>query len=387
MDIVNKAIKDCVKHEYAFCKFISANDAGATGAHQAGLYIPMNSWEILFDRPGVRGENKDRFVKIRWQDDFETDSRFIYYGQKTRNEYRITRFGRGFPLLRPESVGDLFVLVKIEEDYYHGYVIEGDENIEFFFSSMGISSSQTNELIKVAVDRAPEQMLDLLFREYITGLQADFPQSIEVSAKAREFYNAVNRNRKQDADSLLLGWLDTEYSLFKAIENDRYKDRISRPFMSVDELVECANTLLNRRKSRAGKSLEHHLAEVFRQKNLRFDTQVVTEGNKRPDFIFPGGSEYHDRSFPEEKLVFLGAKTTCKDRWRQILNEADRIEEKHLFTLQQGISENQLAEMYRYKVTLVVPRPYIGSFPPKYRSRILSLEKFIAMTESKTSTK
>jgi|GEM_PF-7064025 len=29
----------------------------------------------------------------RGQGDFFTDSRFIYYGQKTRNEYRITRFG------------------------------------------------------------------------------------------------------------------------------------------------------------------------------------------------------------------------------------------------------------------------------------------------------
>lgn len=49
--------------------------------------------------------------------------------------------------------------------------------------------------------------------------------------------------------------------------------------------------------------------------------------------------------FPANKLVFLGAKTTCKDRWRQVLNEADRIETKYLFTLQQGISKNQLREM------------------------------------------
>ncbi|MCC6599432.1 MAG: hypothetical protein IT223_02035 [Crocinitomicaceae bacterium] len=47
------------------------------------------------------------------------------------------------------------------------------------------------------------------------------------------------------------------------MENDRHNNRIKTPFNSVEELVETSNTILNRRKSRAGKSLEHHLAEVF----------------------------------------------------------------------------------------------------------------------------
>lgn len=380
MKVLDKAILDCINHEYAFTKFISANDSGATGSHQAGFYIPHNSWRILFDKPGVRGENKDRRVKIRWQDDFETDSRFVYYGRKTRNEYRITRFGRGFPFLRPECMGDLLVLVKVDVDYYHGYVIQGDDNIETFFSSVGISASQTNCLIRSVVDREPDKTLEDLFREFISELEVDFPETSVISSKAREFFNTVNRGKHFDPDALLLGWLDTEYSLFKTIENDRYKSIISRPFSTVDELIECANTLLNRRKSRAGKSLEHHLAEIFRKNGLKFETQVETERKNRPDFIFPGGEAYHDPKYPEDKLVFLGAKTTCKDRWRQILNEADRIEEKHLFTLQQGISENQLAQMFDNKVILVVPRPYITSFPPVFRSKILTLDKFMTKT-------
>lgn len=76
--------------------------------------------------------------------------------------------------------------------------------------------------------------------------------------------------------------------------------------------------LLNRRKSRAGKSLEHHLATLFAAAQLRFEAQPLTEVGKRPDFLFPNGEAYHDWSFPTEKLVFLGAKTTCKDRWRQV---------------------------------------------------------------------
>ena len=89
-EMTGYAITAVNKARYAFCKFISANDVGVTGAHQAGFYIPKNCWPLMFDAPGIKGTNKDRFIKIRWQNDFETVSRFIYYGSGTRNEYRLT---------------------------------------------------------------------------------------------------------------------------------------------------------------------------------------------------------------------------------------------------------------------------------------------------------
>ena len=71
-EMTGYAITAVNKARYAFCKFISANDVGATGAHQAGFYIPKNCWPLMFDAPGIKGTNKDRFIKIRWQNDFET---------------------------------------------------------------------------------------------------------------------------------------------------------------------------------------------------------------------------------------------------------------------------------------------------------------------------
>ena len=41
----------------------------------------------------------------------------------------------------------------------------------------------------------------------------------------------------------------------------------------------------------------------------------------------------------------LAVKSTCKDRWRQILAEADRLPVKHLLTLEPGISVAQTDEM------------------------------------------
>ena len=110
---------------------------------------------------------------------------------------------------------------------------------------------------------------------------------------------------------------------------------------------------------------------------MSYTSQAVTEGNKKPDFIFPDIETYFSEPTGSKKLVFLGAKTTCKDRWRQIVGEADRIPQKHLFTLQQGISSNQLKEMKSAGVTLVVPKPYITSFPSNHRDDIWTLDKFV----------
>jgi hypothetical protein len=114
-DVLESAIKSCSESNVAFSKFITANDVGLTGGHQAGFHIHKHSWPLFFDRPGEKGQNKDIYIKIKWQNDFETESRFIYYGVGTRNEYRLTRFGRGFPFLKNENVGDLLVISKKDD--------------------------------------------------------------------------------------------------------------------------------------------------------------------------------------------------------------------------------------------------------------------------------
>ena len=87
------AIKSVLAGKKSFCKFLTANDTGKTGGHQAGIYIPKSAVEIIFNENFQRGENISRWAKIRWQNEIVTDSRFIYYGAKTRNEYRITNCG------------------------------------------------------------------------------------------------------------------------------------------------------------------------------------------------------------------------------------------------------------------------------------------------------
>ena len=378
--ILAKAILSVQRSELSFSKFIKSNDVGATGAHQSGFHIPKNSWSVFFETEGRKGSNKDKFITIKWQDDFETHSRFIYYGVGTRNEYRLTRFGRDFPYLTDDNIGNLLVICRRSSDYFEAFVLKSDDDIDEFFAAFNFSSNDTNGIIPKQFEFSSERKILTCFNEYLKSLIIDFPTTIDLATRARNCYNSsygiTSSLIKSNPDNELLNWIDAEFQLFKIIENDRYQKRIQTQFKTVEELVEVANTILNRRKSRAGKSLEHHLTNIFTEFNLRFKTQVVTEDNKKPDFLFPGEEAYYDLKYPEKNLFMLASKTTCKDRWRQILNEADRIKTKHLFTLQQGISSNQLKEMYKSNICLVVPAAYQSSFPKEYQPKILSLNSF-----------
>lgn len=61
-----------------------------------------------------------------------------WYGKGTRSEYRITRFGRDFPFLTPDSIGDLLVLVPHDKNTIHGYTLDRDEDIDELQAALGV---------------------------------------------------------------------------------------------------------------------------------------------------------------------------------------------------------------------------------------------------------
>ena len=79
----------------------------------------------------------------------------------------------------------------------------------------------------------------------------------------------------------------------------------------------------------------------------------------------------------------LGSKTTAKDRWRQVLEEADRIEKKHLITLEGAISENQTNEMISRKLQLVVPKGIQSTYTEKQQSWLFSIEDFLKLVKER----
>ena len=79
----------------------------------------------------------------------------------------------------------------------------------------------------------------------------------------------------------------------------------------------------------------------------------------------------------------LGVKSTCKDRWRQVLAEAARIEQKHLLTLEPGISRNQTSEMEAQLLRLVVPTDLHPTFDKAQQSWLMSIRDFIILVKSR----
>lgn len=379
-NMVIKAIDVVRAGEAAYCKFLSANDSGETGGHQAGILISKSAKDMFYTENELR-ENHilKKNGKIRWQSDFYTNCTFTWY--ESKNELRITGFGRGFELLCPQYTGALFVLIKESDTDYEGFLFNTDEDIQEFLDTFGLTPAETNrpiELNRINQELREKQEMDL----FISGLNGKFPTSVEMSLVARTIQYQTAAGRKKtltDPDVALLQWTEQEYRLFRAIEHAKYGAIVAQGFTSVENFVTLANQILNRRKSRAGKSLEHHLAAIFDEHNIQYTAQGVTEGNKRPDFLFPSEQAYHDQKFSVKNLCMLAAKTTCKDRWRQILNEADRFrdENKYLCTMQQGILGAQMDEMQADRVVLVVPRPYIRSYPKDRQKRIWTLGRFI----------
>lgn len=390
MDSNSKKAVDLVrKNGGAYCKFLSANDSGENGSHQAGILISNKAMNLFVSKEEKESsEIVKKTIHIKWPDNSETDCKYTYYHSK--GEGRITSFGKGFKYRSPEMTGSLFIITRNEDETYEAFFLNNGDDIDEFLSDFSISATQ-DELLRLldlnTLSVTEDEKLREAIERFISGLKIDFPSTTEMAKAAREIENEVKnhiRDIVRNPDRKILSWTNVEYELFRAIEQNRYQEFLENGFKDIDEFVETAKAVLNRRKSRAGKSLEHHLAEVFDGNGIHYDAQVVTEGNKKPDFIFPSGKAYHDQDYPVDGLISLASKTTCKDRWRQVINEADRLKNgnKYLFTLQQGISENQMKEMEAEKVILVVPKEYISTYPKPVQKSILTLEQFIKLVKS-----
>jgi hypothetical protein len=147
----------------------------------------------------------------------------------------------------------------------------------------------------------------------------------------------------------------------------------------VDEFIKYSLSIQNRRKSRAGHALENHLEHIFSVLQIPHSRGQISEHRARPDFLFPSVVAYRDPAYPSRDLLMLGVKSTCKDRWRQVLSEAQRIQLKHLMTLEPGISEHQTDEMRASMVQLVIPSGLHGTFSGLQRHWLLDLRGFIGL--------
>lgn len=240
------------------------------------------------------------------------------------------------------------------------------------------------EQIGVEQKETDENLLDQMLAHF----PGDFPPTKQFSDFARKSLPEISAH--DDPDTVILAWMEREETLFRTLERFFVEKRLEKGFKGeerVEEFLQYSLSVQNRRKSRAGNALENHLEFLFRENDIAFSHTPVTEGNSRPDFIFPGILDYRDHDFPAEYLTMLAVKTTCKDRWRQILTEAARIDGKHLFTLQIGISKNQMEEMGTQHVIPVIPKGILQTYPKEQQLKILPFSAFISLVKDRQQKK
>ncbi|MBL7988212.1 MAG: restriction endonuclease [Chlorobi bacterium] len=379
--IGEKAIEAALSTGKAILKFVSRNDVGLTGGHQSGFFLPKSGWHIYSPYPPTKGENKKSWPRVVWQDGRITESCVTWYGTGTRSEYRLTKFGKGFPFLTADIVGDLLVLIPINHQEFRAYILDIDEDIEEIQVALSVEITETYAIYdrgQVAIPESEDECIARNFRKFVE-LLSDYPSTQEFADATRKtLEGCIKSFEKLTADERLRCLVDEEYTLFRMAERKITQPEVTRLFKDVDDFLATASTIMNRRKSRAGKSLERHVENLFSSAGIPFDAQPKIDGNVQPDILIPSRIAYVDDSYPADKLFVVGVKRTCKDRWRQVLNEAKRIPHKHILTLQPGISASQLYEMKNSNISLIVPKYLHKQYPRGTGISILTVEDFIA---------
>lgn len=384
-----------------YVKRLSGNDTLANGSHQAGPYIPR---EILFrvlpalNRQDVKNPDvwfnlyvdshaDHRQVRAVWYNNHYHDTT----AKRGRDETRVTNFGGGASaLLDPESTGALTVFAFAAADpaavpECHVWVCRHETEEDLVEDRVGpvepgkwlLWPPAQGGLFPTDARPAVRTSCWLGDDEIPAAWRLKFPTGADIIRKAVE----LRDDSSLDPDRRLIRRRECEFEIFRSVEQAIELPHIMAGFTNIDGFIARAQTILQRRKARSGHSLELHARAIFLEERLvegtHFAHQPVSEDGKTPDFLFPSVASYHDPAFPADRLRMLAVKTTCRDRWRQILNEADRIPMKHLLTLQEGVSETQFREMTNAGVQLVVPAGLAETFPKDVRPHLQTLESFI----------
>ena len=380
-----------------YLKRLSGNDTLANGTHQAGPYLPKQLLFALFpilNRPNVLNPDTWFYLSIDSHDDLRR-VRAVWYNNKfhsgTRNETRITGLGgHASALLDPESTGAVVVFAFTaatpdNEVKCNVWVCRSESDEELIEGRIGPIEPGTSTLLIPHPDTVSDFASKPIRRdcwlepsEIPSQWIEEYPSGVELARKSLDLkmYGSL------PPDGRLIKRRECEYELYRSVEEAVELPKIRQGFENMEAFLNLAQSILQRRKARSGRSLEIHARAIFKEEGLlenqHFAYQITTHRGRRPDFVFPSEAAYLDPTFPESQLRMLAVKTTCRDRWRQVLNEADRqLPWTHLLTVQEGVSETQYREMAESGVKLVVPAPLKSRFPVSVRSEIQTLGEFI----------
>lgn len=174
-------------------------------------------------------------------------------------------------------------------------------------------------------------------------------------------------------DVFMMRALDAETALYYEIEEHLGQKELTAIVeageLTFASVLKLTGRYHQSRKSRRGHSLQNHLAAIFDSEALSYTAQCTTENKEKPDFVMPGCDEYHDARFPAIRLRMVACKSRTRERWRQVLSEAARIDEKYLVTVDEDITDDVITNMRVANVRLFLPEPLIRAYYNDARER------------------
>jgi len=241
---------------------------------------------------------------------------------------------------------------------------------------------QRNEFIRLRRQKMPrgdilaKQAQDNLRELYETnGIDLSNPQYVKSHCDEiieellkREFELYEHKEQEVNVDLL---WQIVESSLpsSKYLTRGQLEQLIKDKF---NEFQDFYKSILQSRRSRAGGSLQNHVAYLFRVLSYPFEVQQVINGT--PDFILPNALLYSQN--PGE-CILVTAKRTLRERWRQIITEGFRSPQYFLITIDEKQTGHNLREMAGHRIYLVVPeRLKLGIQDYRTSGNVISLKSF-----------
>lgn len=379
-------------------KQLTAVEVGGANSNQHE-FQGVSGLKNIFGTPAEKLTFKTTFLFLFDGDSFpESEEGFVTWSDVRRNnpnrspEYHL--YYSSALVSQFANVDDLLFIAKRPDDTLLAIIVENETTIAqqikwlFGFSDVSHPGFSVRDELETEQDRiefasrfilesigvSVESTEDTWLDEMLEKFNGAFPTTRIFSAYARSTLPDIN---PQDGhDNVLMAWMEREEILFRTLEKHLIGERLSEGFDEVDTFISFSLSVQNRRKSRAGLALENHLEILFQECGIHYSRTPVTENKAKPDFIFPGQKEYHNPEFNPLNLTMLGVKSTCKDRWRQVLSEADRIENKHLLTLEAAISTNQTKEMQTKNLQLVLPKSLHSTYTEEQQKWLVTLLEF-----------
>jgi hypothetical protein len=399
------------KSRQLLIKKLSRNDCGwADGSeygHQNGVYIPHAIRESGFF-PKLKNINPDKphifesQLKNIWPATGEIKISNLKHYSNKGPEMHFTGLPKDeFAGLTPASLMIGGILREPVNGIHHWFMIvdSASEEVELLEAMFDLGADfhcglfDPADALKIQKDET-EQLVDELSVALKNGSLVAFINSVSkmpapeiLAAEAQRIFLQQHQlgdlspyEMPNPGDAIMQISRDIEYSLYKRAER-RYRaaeviriitsggtdivTSVVRGFPDLDATFLSAS---QHRKSRAGRSFEQHIARLLRDGKIAFEEQAVT-GGRRPDFVLPSLVVLKAKKRTFEEAMVLSAKTTLRERWKQVTMEKYNCA-LFLATVDDRVSSDAIDDMSTQGIHLVVPESLKKSKETCYKGKI-----------------